>query len=72
MNLQRIKPTRFSVLVGITAILLLMPAVLTAQERIAYTSTVDNNPDVWSHENRQHKAAPIDYQRGKRNPAQLN
>src|SRR5258707_13632148 len=27
---------------------LLMPAVLTAQEGIAYTSTVDNNPDVWS------------------------
>lgn len=48
MTLLRINLSRLSTLVGMTALLLVMPAVVAAQERIAYTSTANNNTDVWS------------------------
>jgi Tol biopolymer transport system component len=48
MKLQRTQHSKLAIMMGLAAILLLMPAVLKAQERIAYTTTVDNNTDVWS------------------------
>ena len=48
MKLNLINRTNFSMLLGLAALLLFMPAVLVAQERITYSTTVDNNTDVWS------------------------
>jgi Tol biopolymer transport system component len=48
MKLLPIMRTRLSMLLGLSAILLLMPTVLMAQERIAFSTAVDNNSDVWS------------------------
>ena len=48
MNLKLIARTKLSLLFAVSAILLFVPALSMAQERIAYSSLVDNNTDIWS------------------------
>jgi Tol biopolymer transport system component len=47
MSLQSIKHSKVSLGIAITAVLLLMPAVLAAQEKIAFQSQRDGNPEVY-------------------------
>lgn len=48
MNLYLKVHTKISLLFAVSAILLLVPALSSAQERIAFSATADNNSDIWS------------------------
>src|SRR5215510_10235063 len=47
MNFLRLKRSGLTLLAGM-AVLVLMPAALVAQERIAYVAPANNNFDIWS------------------------
>ena len=48
MNLKMIARTKLSLLFVVSAIFLLAPTLSSAQERIAYSTSADNNTDIWS------------------------
>jgi Tol biopolymer transport system component len=48
MNLILKVHSKLSLLFAVSAILLLVPALSSAQERIAFSATADNNSDIWS------------------------
>ena len=48
MNLKLIARTKLSLLFVVSAIFLLAPTLSSAQERIAYSTSADNNTDIWS------------------------
>ena len=48
MNLILKVHTKLSLLFALSAILLLVPALSSAQERIAFSASADNNSDIWS------------------------
>ena len=47
MRLQAVRPSRLSLDFVLITTLLLMPAVLSAQEKIAFQSQRDGNPEVY-------------------------
>lgn len=48
MNLKLIARTKLSLLFVVSAIFLLAPTLSSAQDRIAYSTSADNNTDIWS------------------------
>ncbi|HEY2962180.1 MAG TPA: hypothetical protein VGJ37_07165 [Pyrinomonadaceae bacterium] len=48
MNSQQKNRRRFSIGLSLTAILLLIPSLLAAQERIAFSTSREGNFDIWS------------------------